>query len=334
MSQKSSLIQFPKSVSQALAAGNVVRGTIRPEAFLGGAMTIDSEAARRAFVDLAKSLNLSVQEAATSAIELATANIVRAIQLISTERGRDPRDYVLVGYGGAGPLHACEVAESLGIGRVLVPPFAGVLSAFGLLASDYRQYDTLTRRFQVDETSPEVIDEVYRELRGRAAGRFAALGIDEAAPDYSLTLEMRHVGQAFEVAVELPPEGLSKLTGEELREAFSQVHLRAYSYPATPGKAVEVVSFRLGAVVKTDRLPRIRPQRANGQDPRRSYDLHLRGRTIACVGTTRTGLGADETLAGPAIVDDVSSTIFVPEGWAARLVAGASLEILREDRAK
>lgn len=162
----------------------------------------------------------------------------------------------------------------------------------------------------------------------------AALGIDEVAPEYSLTLEMRHVGQAFEVAVELPPEGLSNLTYEELREAFSQAHLRAYSYPATPGKAIEVVSFRLGTAVKTDKLPRIRPQDANGQNPRRSYDLHLRDRTIACVGTTRADLGSDEILAGPAIVDDVSSTIFVPQGWAARLVAGASLEILREDRAK
>ena len=106
-----------------------IQGTIRPDAFLGGAMSIDEQASHRVFEDIAGHFDLPLPEMADSAIRVADANIVRAIQLVSTERGRDPRDYVLVAFGGAGPLHAARVAEDLDIGTILVPPYAGVLSA-------------------------------------------------------------------------------------------------------------------------------------------------------------------------------------------------------------
>ena len=110
----------------------MLRGTILAESFLGGRMRLDVEAARAAFVPLAEEFGMSVEQIADSAIRLADANVVRAIQLISTELGRDPRDYVLVPFGGAGPLHAGRIAEDLGIATVVVPQNAGVLSAFGL----------------------------------------------------------------------------------------------------------------------------------------------------------------------------------------------------------
>ena len=108
---------------------HVIRGTIRPEAFLGGTMKIDRAAAERAFEPVAQALGLSVAEAATAALRLSVANIVRAIQLVSTEKGNDPRDYALVPYGGAGPLLAAEIAEEMQLDRVVVPPNPGVLSA-------------------------------------------------------------------------------------------------------------------------------------------------------------------------------------------------------------
>ena len=120
-----------------LTDAHVIRRTIRAEAFLGGEMSIDVEASHSAFAPIADHLGMTVEAAADSAVELANANIVRAVQLISTERGKDPRDYVLVPFGGAGPLHAAKVAEDLGIDTVVVPPNAGVISAYGLLASDF-----------------------------------------------------------------------------------------------------------------------------------------------------------------------------------------------------
>jgi N-methylhydantoinase A len=94
---------------------------------------------------------LSVEQAASSALQLADANIVRAIQLVSTERGRDPRDYALVPFGGAGPLHAARIAEELGISTIVVPPNAGVISAYGLVASDYTKFDAVTRKMKLDD---------------------------------------------------------------------------------------------------------------------------------------------------------------------------------------
>src|SRR6185437_2166239 len=112
---------------------HVVRGTIRPEAFLGGAMRLDAGRAHRAFAELAPRLGTDIAGAAAASIRLAVANIVRAIQLVSTERGRDPRDYALVPFGGAGPLLAAEIAGELGVHEVLVPPNPGVISALGLV---------------------------------------------------------------------------------------------------------------------------------------------------------------------------------------------------------
>ena len=178
---------------------HVVRNTIRREAFLGGKMDIDPDAAEEAFGALAGRLGMSVQEIADSAIRVANANIIRAIQIITTQRGKDPRDYAMVAFGGAGPLHAAQVADDLGVHTILVPLNPGVISAFGLLAADYIQYESMTRRFLLDRDAPKAIAEVYGEMRDRALAKFAEIGLGE---DLSLNLvaDMRFVGQAFEVA--------------------------------------------------------------------------------------------------------------------------------------
>src|SRR5262249_59639006 len=119
----------------------------------------------------------SLEAAADSAVALANANIVRAIQLISTERGRDPRDYVLVPYGGAGPLHAAKVAEELGITTIVVPPAAGIISAYGLIAADFVLFESMTHRAVADQRAAQVLREVFRIMRGRALERACASGI-------------------------------------------------------------------------------------------------------------------------------------------------------------
>ena len=134
---------------------------------------------------------------------------MRAIQLISTERGHDPRDYVLVPYGGAGPLHAAKVAEELGIATIVVPPAAGIISAYGLIASDFVLFESMTHRAVADEGAADVLREVFRVMRGRALERASASGL-EGRLVLSLTAEMRFVGQAFEVPVLFAEVELSK----------------------------------------------------------------------------------------------------------------------------
>ena len=136
---------------------HLIRGTLQGSSFLGGTMTVDREAAVDAFQDLAARLTLPIEELADSVIRIAESNIVRAIQQVSTERGHDPRDFTLVAFGGAGPLHAARVAEDLEIQTVLVPPIAGVLSAAGLLMSDYVHYRSRTERVRLNESAMSAV---------------------------------------------------------------------------------------------------------------------------------------------------------------------------------
>ncbi|MGE3927514.1 MAG: hydantoinase/oxoprolinase family protein, partial [Lautropia sp.] len=190
---------------------HVLRGTIVAASFLGGRMKLDIEAARQAFAPLADELGMSLEAVADSAIRLADANVVRAIQLISTELGRDPRDYALVPFGGAGPLHAGRIAEDLGIATIVVPQNAGVLSAFGLLASDYTQYETETRRILLDAAAPSAVRAALAALREALDARLRAAGMTGTLT-HAFTLQMRFVGQAFEVDVPVAEDELASLT--------------------------------------------------------------------------------------------------------------------------
>src|SRR6201995_5213204 len=144
---------------------------------------------------------------ASSTLQLADANIVRAIQLVSTERGRDPRDYALVPFGGAGPLHAARIAEELGIATIVVPPNAGVISAYGLVASDYTKFDAVTRKMKLDDAAAQDASRLFDEMRARLARQFADMKLPGGLL-YTHTLDMRFVGQAFEVGVEIPADRL------------------------------------------------------------------------------------------------------------------------------
>ena len=298
---------------------HIIQGTIRPDAFLGGAMSIDEQASHRVFEEIAAQFDLPLPEMADNAIRLADANIVRAIQLISTERGRDPRDYVLVAFGGAGPLHAARVAEDLDIGTILVPPYAGVLSAYGLLASDYRLFETRTRRLLVDGKAPAVIRDTVEEMRNRIDEQFRDMGLSNDDCFMSLTLEMRFVGQAFEVPVDIDPEGLDELTTHGLLDAFIDAHHRVYLHGAANRNAAEVVSFRLGAVSPVEQVPGLRESHGeiHAQTSRQRIFDGLK--SVDCKLVRRVALNPDWGLEGPGIIDDVTSTIFVPAGWRAEV---------------
>ena len=184
---------------------HVVRGTIRPAAFLGGRMKIDAAAARRAFEPLAAHFGMSVEALAGRAIRIAEASMVRAIELVSTQRGRDPRGFTLVAFGGAGGLHAATIADELGVPTVLVPAYAGVLSAYGLLIADYVCYDTETRRIPLDDGAPESCARRSTRCTTAPSAKWRASNSRNAHPNSNLTLGMRFIGQSHEIEVEIAP---------------------------------------------------------------------------------------------------------------------------------
>jgi N-methylhydantoinase A len=298
-----------------LTDAHVVRGTVRPEAFLGGRMQIDAEAAAHALEPIAQHFSLSLEGAADSAITLAEANIVRAIQLISTGRGHDPRDYVLVPYGGAGPLHAARVAEELGITTVVVPPSAGIISAYGLIASDFVLFESMTHRAIADESAAHVLRDIFRAMRDRALDRAKASGL-RGQLAFSLTVDMRFVGQAFEVPVSFAERELETLDVEGVRQRFGQAHQRVYFFGQAVTKPIEFVSFRLGVVAPLGELPLLAETKAAEATARpiRIFD----GKAWQDARLVRRGTLGEQQILGPALIEDPTSTLYLPSGWTAR----------------
>ena len=298
-----------------LTDAHVILNTVRPEAFLGGQMEIFANQSRGAMQPVAEQLGMSLEDAADSAIQLANANVVRAIQLISTERGFDPRDYVLVPFGGAGPLHAASVASDLGISVVVVPPSAGVISAFGLIASDFTQFSSLTRRVIVDNQAPDVVREIYRVMRVEAMAKFETLKL-KGDLVFDFIADMRFVGQAFEVPVSFELGSLETLSEADIRARFQEEHHRVFFFGGASSKPIELVSFRLGTTLPLEEVP-ILLENNLSTNSNREIDLYIgrgweKGRLVG-----RGGLATGVAIAGPALLEDPTSTLFLPEGWQA-----------------
>jgi len=298
-----------------LTDAHIIRQTVRADAFLSGRMAIDVDASRTAFAPIAAHFGMSLEEAADSAIRVADANVVQAIQLISTQRGLDPRDYVLAPFGGAGPLHAARVAEDLGVTRIVVPPSAGVISAYGLIASDFTQFSILTRRVVADESAADVLRTAFAEMRAEAVERARAMRLDGEL-NLEFFADMRFVGQAFEVAVAFDPDELPALGANDVRDRFREAHHRVYFFRGNESKPVEFVSFRLGVTAPLAGLPML-AETETGRPLDREIDVFddrrwQRGRLVS-----RASMREGVEVTGPALLEDPTSTLFVPAGWVA-----------------
>lgn len=306
---------------------HVVRGTIRPEAFLGGEMRIDAGRSHAAFADIARRLGCDAVGAAAAAIRLAVANIVRAVQLVSTERGRDPRDYMLLPFGGAGPLLAAEIAEELGVAEILVPPNPGVVSALGLISADYIKTAGVTRRAALDSEAPDVLRNAFASFSAGAEAEFASLGL-HGAYDYTLSADMRFVGQAFEVAVDLDPACLRELTASRLAEAFSAAHYRLYRHGGASDRRVEIVGLRFGIRRRLDAMPEFAERAMMTHGPAEA-PVRIGESTVLARLLAASSLREDVRIAGPVLLESYSSTIWVPPSWHAVRDTGGNLFLRR-----
>jgi N-methylhydantoinase A len=292
---------------------HLIRGTLQARSFLGGTMAVDTQAAQTAYEGLAAQLSMSVEDLADAVIRIAEANIVRAIQQVSTERGHDPRDFVLVPFGGAGSLHAARVAQELGVRTILVPENAGVLSAVGLLASDYVHHRSQTERIALTAESLPTIHSVLSSLQQQAGDYLRSEGIDQAV-NYEPVLEMRYVGQAFEVSVPVRSE-IASLTIDEIARQFTQAHHRVFEFSKPPDKAVEIVTFRMGVRAPSGSLPTtqsITPTSAPSQTERISITENAQQHSCGLI--NRAGIDASGAN-GPWLIEDGTSTIYVPSNW-------------------
>ena len=297
---------------------HLVRGTLQADSFLGGKMSVDLAAASHVIGEIAKKFNVELAEMADNIIRVAEANIVRAIQQVSTERGSDPREFALVPYGGAGPLHAARVAEDLNIDTVVVPPNAGVLSASGLLLSDYVHYRSQTKRLLLNEKNLNSIKSNISSLTKEAKEYLMKLGI-QTNKKIETSLEMRYVGQAFEVPVKLTETDVRNISLTLLQKRFTEAHHKIFEFSKPEGDPVEIISIRVGAGEKT---PEFAVQHDNEDidiNPNISkVDIVERGILSETTTLSRTDL-TGRTVSGPVLVRDENSTVYVPFGWQVRL---------------
>lgn len=246
----------------------------------------------------------------------------RAIRVISVERGHDPRDFTLVAFGGAGPLHGASLAEKLGIPRVLVPAQAGVLSALGLLAADLRHAFVRSLVIPLAEAAPEKINEVFTAFRTRAHQLLANERVAEADMQFLPAADLRYRGQAYELSVSLPDRPLAEEDFAHLAAAFHRAHEDLYGY-AVPDEPVELVSLRLTAIGRTPKpkLPQAPAEGSLGEariEVRPVYFGPKAGWHKTQV-FARKRLPAGVAFPGPTIVEGAESTVVIPPGAKARV---------------
>jgi N-methylhydantoinase A len=287
---------------------NLILGRLRGDAFLGGRMTLDLEAARRAMAPLAAGMGLSLEQAALGIIRVANEHMARALRVISVQRGVDPRGFTLVSFGGAGGLHVCALADALGMGSVLVPVQAGVLSALGMLATRPGRQRVRTRLGLLEELSDGQIQEELQQLAQGGIEELRQEGLSPAQIEAGYSLDLRYLGQAY--TLNLPWRGCVASA-----QAFHELHERRYGHRMQA--PVELVNLRVSLEGRAPRIELGGPAASSCGSPRES--LSLFGIDEAVPRFERKELAADQTFCGPALITEDVATTWVECGWSCRL---------------
>lgn len=287
-------------------------GRLDPQYFLGGNIPLDPDLAVAPMTELASKLGLPIPRAVAGILELTNANIERALRRVSIARGHDPRDFTLVAFGGAGPLHACQVAQRLQIPRVLVPPHPGVLCALGLLMSDVI-FETSrgVMRDLTPETTPP-IRETLDQMAAAAKVQIAQEGVKSGEISLHKLVDLRYQGQSYELTIPY---------AEDLEKGFHRAHRQQYNH-AFPERKIELVTLRVQAVGSIPK-PNLIPESLQDGIP-----LQPLGELPSPLGIKtannlsrydREMLPPGGNLSGPALIHQMDSTTFLPSGWTAQV---------------
>lgn len=304
---------------------NIVLGTLNTTTLLGGRLTVRKDLAEAAIQRLADRLGLSLMEAAHGIIAVATANMAKAIRVISVQRGHDPRGYALFAFGGAGPLHAARLARELDMQRIIVPKTPGILCAMGLLLTDLRT-DFMRTQFQELrlEAAPAIRD-TFGKLAGEASAWFEGERVEADARVVEMTVDMRYAGQNYELAVPVRQADDDSALLRGLVDGFEQAHRRQYGFVVPDGK-MELVTCRLAAIGKTPKiaLPDIAPTRediAGAIIGQRKVWFSEQKAWMTCPVYARASLRSGHAFQGPAIVEQMDATTLVLPGMRAHVDA-------------
>ena len=312
---------------------NLVLGYLNPKGLLGGRLPLDFDKARKAIKTIADPLGISVERAAYGMFTIVNSNMVNGIRRVSVERGYDPRDFVLVGAGGATAAHITFLAGEMGIDTVILPKLASGLCAFGQIISDVKYNYMATSPLRLEGSAYASINRLFEQIEAQGVKHLVADGFAKSAIRIERSLDMRYVGQVHECTVEIGNFANDVRAIEKVKGAFHKRHEELYTY-SEPHNAVEVVNIEstLYGHVDKPQPPRVKKgaPAAKAVVGRRKAIFAADAKLVNTPVYDGSKLGAGATIKGPAIIEEVTTTIVIEPKWSARLDASGSYVITRK----
>lgn len=313
---------------------NLVLGRLAPRNFLGGQMTLDVEASTRVIARLAEQLGLPPDETAEGALTVLNSNMANAIRSRTVQKGIDPRDFTLCGFGGAGPLHAAEVADMLEVRHVLIPPHPGITSAVGLLTADL-EYHALRTAFAVKGALDlDRLQALFDDMEQELGAIFERDRVPAAKVRMLRQGDLRYVGQGYELKIDVPEGPITQAGLDEVWTAFHDRHRAEYGH-AFEASAIEIVTVKVRGIGTVDKLGEPAPYK--GQAEARQVGsgacvFRVRGRlqSFETPYVERASLPLDRAFQGPAILLQTDSTTVVPPGWSYRADRFGNVRMTRD----
>ena len=312
---------------------NIVLGKLNQKKILGGRMDVDLELAKKAIqTKICDKSDLNLQQAANGIITVVNSNMVRAIRSVSVEKGYDVREFSLMAFGGAGPLHACEVAKELGMKEVLIPPHPGTLCSLGLLLAD------LSRTMVLDgvaENVPEIASQ-FESMTAQGNGLLDKEGVPQERRRFEYFLDMRYQRQNFEICIPVPAGEMTAAVLEQVLESFHAEHKRSYGY-CKKDAVVQIVNYRvsaIGIIDKPDLKPEALRPETNLPDPIAYRQVLFQGQEyyVKTPVYQREDFVPGQSIPGPCICEQMDTTLVVPAGWVIHVDGYHNLKIHDEEK--
>ena len=313
--------------SATITDADVVLGRLDPAYFLGGKIPLDPERAAAVLDALGGELGLDRVDTASAMVRICNENMANAIRIVTVEQGVDPREFALVAFGGAGATHACEIADAIGMRRVVVPPRPGLFSAFGALAAIVR-VDAVRSVYLTDRTtSAGELDGLFRELEARAHADVAAQGLAQK-PSVRRFIAMRYQGQNYEQEVAVPEGAIDDAVLAEVYAEYGRLYEGFYGY-RLDGIPIELVRLSVVAMGEPPVFAGLPSEDAEGEGAARRDVFFPETGFVATDIVRRQRLASNETRDGPLIVESMDSTVVVPPGWTLTAVPSGVLDLTR-----
>jgi N-methylhydantoinase A len=295
---------------------NLILGRLGADRFLGGEMRLDAKAAERALLKVAKPLGMTVTEAASGILRIAATTMSYAVKGVTTERGLDAGDFTMVAYGGAGPLHAVQVAREIGIRNVIIPTAPGVFSAYGMLFSDLRYDYVRTSLMSLEDAPFDQIEKAFRELEMQGQEAIGATSVKPHKVTIKRALDMRYVGQEHAVTVDLPMQVFARKDRKAIKQHFDEMHELRYGTSA-PTERAEIVSLRTTVTGLMRKPPQEKVKKGSGAPTKKAFTgkrpVSFDGRFREAPTYRRADLLAGNKIKGPALIEEhASTTVLMP----------------------